>query len=227
MNTRPAAAGWRLWEIGFALIWAIAGAGSVMRHDRPMTARAKRDRQPDLLDDETRRLAVTTVAAAGIAWWPSFTLGVYGVVFFEQQLMLWVLSTSVFLVAAARLRSRLWKRPAWWALLVPSVWLAASLVLPAGGTTAAYTALYWFGVAVTGVGIPVMAAILVRLVIPGAARLRRQHVPIVLGVIVLVMAASFLLGTLHPRLLTCEDFTVSGNFAPPGCTAGPGTTVRS
>ena len=34
------------------------------------------------------------------------------------------------------------------------------------------------------------------------------------------LAASYVLGVLHPRILTCEDFAVSGNFAPPTCTLG-------
>ncbi|MGA7689960.1 MAG: hypothetical protein WCA29_12110 [Jiangellales bacterium] len=186
----------------------------------------KSERGPASLDDRTRRLAVTTVAAAGIGWWPSFTLGAYGVVFFEQQLVLWVVATSVFLVAASALRSRVFDRPAWWTLLLPSLWLGVSIVLPSGGTTLAYTALFWFGVLVTGVGFPVMAALLVRLVIPGTQRLDRDQGTVVIGIVAVVMAASYVLGVLHPRILTCEDFTISGNFAPPTCTPGEGTTVR-
>lgn len=197
-----------------------------MHQDGSVARSEERDGPDALVGDGTRRLAVTTVAAAGIAWWPSFTMGAYGVVFFEQLLVVWVVATSVFLVAAATLRGRLLRRPAWWALLVPSLWLLAALVLPAGGSSAAYDVLFWFGVVVTGIGIPAMAAILVRLVLPGAQRLDRQQALVALGVVASVMVASYLIGVLNPRILTCEDFTVSGNFAPPDCTPGDGVTVR-
>lgn len=198
---------------------------AVAHHERVTSTEAVR-RPQALLDDRSRRLAVTTVAATAIAWWPSFTLGAYGVVFFEQQLALWAVATTVFLVAAATTRGGTLRRPIWWALLLPSLWLLGAVVLPAGGTSGVYLVLFWFGVTLTAVGVPAMAAVLVRLVLPGAARLDRTQAPLALGVVALVMATSFGLGVANPQILTCEDFTISGNFAPPGCTPGSGTTVR-
>jgi hypothetical protein len=104
-------------------------------HHVPVMDDGARDRRDMLLDERTRRLAMTTVAAAAIAWWPAFTMGTYGVVFFEQLLTLWVVASSVFLVGAVSLRGRLLRRPEWWALLVPSLWLVAALILPPGGTS--------------------------------------------------------------------------------------------
>jgi hypothetical protein len=40
------------------------------------------------------------------------------------------------------------------------------------------------------------------------------------------MLASFLTGTQHPRILTCEDFSISGNYSPDNCSPGTGSTVR-
>jgi len=40
------------------------------------------------------------------------------------------------------------------------------------------------------------------------------------------MASAYVMGTQHPRLLTCEDFTISGNFAPEDCSPGTGSTVN-
>jgi hypothetical protein len=46
------------------------------------------------------------------------------------------------------------------------------------------------------------------------------------SVVALVMLISFVIGTQHPRVLTCEDFSISGNFAPENCSPGTGTTQR-
>src|SRR6476619_3837604 len=35
--------------------------------------------------------------------------------------------------------------------------------------------------------------------------------------------SGFALGRLNPHFLSCDDFTISGNSQPPGCTPGPAT----
>lgn len=177
-----------------------------------------------LLDDETRHLAVAAVAAAAIGWWPAFTLGVYGVIFFEQIFSLWAVATTVFVVAALTRRRRALRHPVLWTLLLPSLWLAVAWSLPVGGTGLSYRLLFWFGVVVTVLGIPAMAALLVRLLVPGAERLQGRSALIAGGVVLAVLVAAFVLGGQHPRILTCDDFTISGNFAPPGCSPGTGST---
>lgn len=179
-----------------------------------------------VLDEESRRAAAAAVAAAGIGWWPAFTLGVYGVIFFEQHVALWAVSTTAFLALGLARGVHVWRRPRVLVLLLPSLWLLMALLLPVGGTSAAYQALYWLGVVVTTLGMPALGAFLVRLLIPDAGRLRGREALAVTGVVLAVMLASYGLGAQHPRFLTCEDFTISGNFAPEGCSAGTGSTVR-
>ncbi len=178
-----------------------------------------------VLDEDTRRAAVTAVGAAAIGWWPAFTLGVYGVVFFEQQFAMWAAATTVFLVASVTLGQRAWRSPAMWSLLLPSLWIVLAWVLPVGGTSTAYQVLFWFGVTVTVLGMPAMAALMVRLLLPGAHRLRGRAALAALGVVLVVMIGAYVVGTQHPRILTCEDFTISGNYAPEGCSPGTGSTV--
>jgi hypothetical protein len=175
-------------------------------------------------DPETRRLAVTSTAAAAIGWWPAFTLGVYQVIFFEQQLALWAAATTIFVVSIITHGRRAVASPTVWTLLLPSLWIAVAWAIPVGGETTAHQALFWFGVAVTVLGMPVMAALLVRLLLPGAARLGGRQATTAGAVVMLIMVVSFALGTQQERILTCEDFTISGNFAPPGCSPGTGTT---
>lgn len=180
------------------------------------------------LDEETSRVAAAAVGAAAIGWWPAFTLGAYGVIFFEQRIALWAISVTAFLVLGMLRGVVVWRRPAVLSLLLPSLWLLLSWILPAGGTSPASQGLFWFGVVVTVTGMPVLAAFMVRLLIPEAKRLRGREALTAIGVVVLVMLAAYGVGTQHAQILTCGDFTISGNFAPPGCSAGeaPATAER-
>jgi hypothetical protein len=191
-----------------------------------MAAASRSERAVPLLDEDARRLAGAAIAGASLGWWPAFTMGVYGVIFFEQHLALWAAATAAFLALGLARGVRVWRRPAALALLLPSLWMALAWILPVGGTSGIYTALYWFGVVITVFGLPALAAFLVRVLIPGAERLQGRERFAAIGVVALVMASAFLIGTQHPRMLTCEDFTISGNFAPEGCSSGTGTTER-
>lgn len=181
---------------------------------------------PVELDDESRRVAAAAVAAAAIGWWPAFTFGVYGVIFFEQRLSLWAVSLTVFLVLGLAKGPRVWLRPKVYSLLVPSLWLLISLLIPAGSTSPASRALFWFGVVITVLGMPILAAFMVRLLIPHADRLARREALATFGVVILIMLAAYGVGTQHPRLLTCDDFSISGNYAPVGCTVGEAPTAE-
>jgi hypothetical protein len=178
-----------------------------------------------LLDEDARRLGAAALAGAALGSWPAFTLGVYGVIFFEQHLALWAAATSAFLALGFARGWRVWRRPMVLTLLLPSLWVVLAWILPVGGTTGIYEALFWLGVVVTVVGLPALAAFLVRMVIPTAERLRGHQQLAAIGVVGVVMLGSFLIGTHHQHLLTCQDFTVSGNHAPENCAGGTGTTV--
>lgn len=86
--------------------------------------------------------------------------------------------------------------------------------------------LFWLGVVITVFGMPALATFMVRVLIPTADRLAGREKYAAIGVVAFVMLTSFLIGTQHPRMLTCEDFTISGNHAPENCSPGTGSTVR-
>jgi hypothetical protein len=179
-----------------------------------------------LLDEDSRRLAAAAIAGATLGWWPAFTLGVYGVIFFEQHLALWATATSAFLALGFARGFRVWRRPAVLALLLPTLWMVLAWILPVGGTSGIYQVLFWLGVVITVLGMPALAAFMVRVLIPTAERLQGREKFAAIGVVAFVMLTSFLIGTQHPRMLTCEDFSISGNFAPENCSPGTGSTVR-
>lgn len=160
---------------------------------------------------------IAAIAFSSIAWWPAFTLGAWGTIFFEQALSLWAAATAAFVLVMVVGDVR--RRIGWWslALLVPSVWLAVALEITPGTSQL----LAWFGTAVTLLGVPAMVFILIRFASPDLVEDAepRDRIAVVLAVAVVVVGA-YLLGTQQNNLLTCDDFTISGNSQPPGCTPG-------
>ncbi len=178
-------------------------------------------------DLEVRQLAVTTVAASLIVWWPAFTLGAYDAIFFEQIFALWAAGTATFLVAILLLGRQAWMRPGVYSLLLPSAWILLTWLTPQDTTNPSHDVLFWLGVVVTLAGFPAMAALVVVMVVPGAESVRRKrHRAVAVGVVAIVVVLSYSMGTQHSRLLTCQDFKISGNDQPPGCSAGVGVTSR-
>ena len=67
-----------------------------------------------------------------------------------------------------------------------------------------------------------MVAIVLVMVVPGAESVRGRDNAVAIAAVALVVVLSFAMGTQHRRLLTCEDFKISGNDQPAGCTPGNG-----
>lgn len=172
---------------------------------------------------QNRRLAgVAVVAFSSIAWWPAFTLGAWGTVFFEQMLTLWAASTAalVLIMVLSDVRRRLGWRAA--ALAIPSVWVVVALELTPGTSDP----VAWVGTIVTLAGAPLMLVVLIRFASPDLIEDTepRDRFAVVAAVAVVVLC-SFMLGTAQEHLFTCGDFTISGNSEPPGCTPGEPSLV--
>jgi hypothetical protein len=109
-------------------------------------------------------------------------------------------------------------QPAVYSLLLPSAWMMLTWLSTAADNGGAQDVLFWFGVVVTLIGFPAMAAVVVLVIVPGSESVRRSRdVTVSIGVIAIIGVLSYVLGTQHPRLLTCEEFTISGNDRPAGC----------
>ena len=143
--------------------------------------------------------------------------------FFEQLLGLWAASAAAFLILVIFKQ----RQAVWWpnrlALLLPSVWLIVAFALPTGTEAGHSAALFWFALVLTLAGGPYLVWTLLRITLVGYDTLTHRQRGAVLGVVAAVALLGFTPGRLNPHFLTCDDFTISGNSQPPGCTQGPAT----
>lgn len=164
-------------------------------------------------------VGVIMVGMAAIAWWPAFTLGVWGEIFFDDILALWAASTAAFVFVLVERRPVGGRLVRAFLLLLPSVWLVLNFVVDDDTTDLGVAILDLIALAAVLIGIPFTLWVLVRIVWPDFAgdtpkRTKWLIASVVLGVVV----ASFVLGLNQAHFLTCGDFAISGNSAPPGCT---------
>ncbi|WP_232331570.1 hypothetical protein [Agromyces laixinhei] len=161
---------------------------------------------------------VIMIAMAIAVWWPAFTLGAWGELFFDQILTVWAASTAAFFFIVFDRRPQRRRVVKAIALLLPSVWLVLEFIaantddpLTLLGDAVGFIAVFF--------AIPFTIWILVRVMWPEFG----NDIPVVgrwmiVVSIAVITTASFLLGVNHPHFLTCEDFAVSGNSEPAGCT---------
>lgn len=159
------------------------------------------------------------VGMAAIAWWPAFTLGVWGEIFYDDIMALWAVSVAAFVFVVLERRPIGGKVARALVLLLPTVWLVLSFVVRqqseddiAGAIVdvVAFTAVI--------VGIPFTLWVLIRIVWPdfhhGTSRRSRW---IIMGVVTGIVITSYVLGLNQASFLNCEDFALSGNSEPEGC----------
>lgn len=177
-------------------------------------APASRSRRRDI------PLGVISVGMAVGVWWPAFTLGAWGELFFDTLLTLWVASTAAFVFVLIERRPVGRRLLRAFLLLLPSVWLVFSFI--DFDTTDLVTFIASaIALLVVLVASPLTVWVLARIMWPdfGENSTIRQRWLIV-GVVVGIGVAAFLLGLNQEHFLTCREFTVSGNSEPPGCVQG-------
>ncbi len=186
--------------------------------DQPDRPRTHDGREPGLA-------GAAAIALSAVAWWPAFTLGAWGQVFFEQILALWASATAaciVVLVKSPRRTPSLLTA----ALLLPSVWLVLAWLVP-GGDSRAAQAVPVLDIALTVIGIPAMGILLVRIAMPSIPRgTTAGERRLLFAAVAAVAAIAFLLGLGQSHFLTRGDFARSGNALPEQCTPGPATLGR-
>ncbi|MGW1545564.1 hypothetical protein [Streptomyces sp. NPDC002346] len=165
----------------------------------------------------------TAVIAGGGAlavWQPAFTLGAYNVIFYDQMLTLWAVSTAVMLtglLVPTRRQHHGWVY--WSCLALPTVWLVIAAVVPRSGSWPGET-LFLAGGILSIIGTPLLAWVLLQLLLFGETELTDRQRRTVVGVVVIVGGLAYALGEFNHVFLTCGDFDISGNSVPSGCRPG-------
>lgn len=172
--------------------------------------------------ERTVPIGVVMVGMSLVVWWPAFTIGAWGDLFFDQLLTLWAASTAALVfvlverkpVGAKLVRALL--------LLTPSLWIVLSYVFNENETNIAVLLLAVGGILVIVAGLPLTMWVLVRIVWPDFASFTRRSTRwLILGVVGGIAIVSFVLGLTQSQWLYCEDFAISGNSEPAGCTPEP------
>jgi hypothetical protein len=163
------------------------------------------------------------VGMSAIAWWPAFTLGVWGEIFFDDILALWAASTAAFVFVLVERRPVGARLARAFVLLLPSVWLVVSFAASGQSEDDLVGAIVdIIAIGVVLVGIPFTLWVLVRIIWPDFAGATRARTKWLITVVVLGIAVlSLVLGINQERFLTCEDFTISGNALPEDCVPAP------
>lgn len=168
-------------------------------------------------------IGVTMVAIAVVVWWPAFTLGVHGELFFYQLLGVWAASTAalVFVLVERRPAGKRLLRAM--LLLLPSLWLVLMFVI--GDTTDDILELVvnLGAILAVSVGVPFTLWVLVHVTWPDFSEQPRSARWMIILVAAGIAVGSYLLGVNQEHFLTCADFTISGNSAPLDCT--PARTI--
>ena len=168
-------------------------------------------------------LGVVMVGMAAVAWWPAFTLGAWGEVFFDDILGFWAASTAAFVFVLLE-RRRVWGRLGRAAvLLVPTVWLVLNFLVDDDSDNVAIALLDLAALLVVLLCVPFTLWVLLRIVWPDFVDRTPTHrrwlmVAVVGGIVVI----AYVLGLNQAHFLTCDDFSISGNSLPAGCVQGSG-----
>ena len=163
-----------------------------------------------------RATLLITAGSASVAFTVGFNLGAFGVVFFDQLLVVWVVATIVFVGSlVSSLPPTTWPRRL--VLLVPTLWLIAAWVDNAYAFDRAERIAFALTVMVTMFVLPAVAWILITVINTDFAELPGRKKGIVIAAVALAMIMGFGFGTGNDLFLDCQDFKVSGSDLPENC----------
>lgn len=163
-----------------------------------------------------RATLLVTVASATVAFMLGFNVGAFGVIFFDQLLLVWVIATIVLVASIiSDLPPNTWPRRL--ILLLPSLWVLAAWVDSAQDVPEGDRIVFFLTLGVTAVALPFVAWILVTAINTDFEELPRSNKLLVIAAVGIAIVVGFGVGARNDFILTCEDFKISGNDLPANC----------
>jgi hypothetical protein len=182
---------------------------------------------------EAKVFVISAIALSATVSNVAFWYGVFGKIFFTHLLYVWVAATAALLASlfVPQMETPLLKLP-WrgrFILALPTVWLvlAAFIDVEAYRPNSPGTWALWVATLASAfLTLPYLLYVVIVAVVPDIDRLTHTKLRVALLGIVLVMAtAGFVLGKNHPRFLTCENFKIGGHDIPKNCRKADGAAL--
>lgn len=167
-------------------------------------------------------VGVVMIGISVAAWWPAFTLGAWGELFFDQILTLWAASTAAFVFVLVERRPVGTRLVRAFLLLLPSVWILLNFIINDDTQDLATAIVDLVAIVAVLIGLLFTVFVLVRIMWPDLrGELPRRTRWLVVIVVAAITVVSFLLGVNNSKFMTCQDFEISGNSRPPTCENAP------
>ena len=176
---------------------------------------------------EAKVFVISAIALSATVANATFWFGVFGRIFFTHILYIWIAATAALLASffIPRLETPLLRLP-WqgrFLLALPTVWLVLAALIDVDNyqpDSPATWALWVLTLVSALVTFPYLLYVVILAVVPDIERLTHPKLLAALfGILVVMAAAGYVLGTHHDLFLTCDNFKTGGHDIPENCRA--------
>lgn len=176
---------------------------------------------------EAKVFVISVIALSATVANATFWFGVFGRIFFTHILYIWIAATAALLASffIPRLETPLLKLP-WqgrFLLALPTVWLVLAAFLDVENyqpDSPATWVLWILTLASALLTFPYLLYVIILAVVPDIERLTHTRLRgALIGIVIVMGAAGYTLGTHHDLFLTCDNFKTGGHDIPENCRA--------
>lgn len=183
----------------------------------------RREIQNYLNNSQVRSYYLAVIASSFTVWTLAFNFGAYETIFFRTLFSVWVLSTVVFLATLSLPpHEHPLGRGQLAVLLLPTLWMISFVFMPAPGESVDPTFRTISDILglITIISIPNLGYAILIITQGEVLRLPRRMLGSLITIVIAVAIAGYFVGSNHEFFVTCDEFTVAGDFAPPDCYDG-------
>lgn len=172
------------------------------------------------LDSRVQTFVICAIGLALAAGPVGYELGAYGTIFFYRIYSSWFVVTAA-LISMSLVPAQTIPFPKKYlvVLLIPSLWMLTRFLAPAESIEEVlFPLLFVLAMVSYLLCLPYSIYLIIRMVKPEFLLLPGKRPKIYLAaVLMLFLGVGFFFGKNHPRMLTCDDFLVSGSHVPENC----------